>query len=151
MSTTPTLRDRWRRGQRGWPGSFPLVQLPNAPLLVALGGWLVGALTNGSVHSYARAVFYAALPAWAWEELDGGSHWAVGGVLSELGSTVEAVLSNSRELTVQTDGEGWLTLVPVGDIDELTVTFRTGERVVHRSQVHIREFLPRPPTYYVPI
>jgi hypothetical protein len=83
--------------------------------------------------------------------LDGGSHWAVGGVLSELGSTVEAVLSNSRELTVQTDGEGWLTLVPVGDIDELTVTFRTGERVVHRSQVHIREFLPRPPTYYVPI
>src|SRR3954454_21405176 len=76
MSTTPTLRDRWRRGQRGWPGSFPLVQLPNAPLLVALGGWLVGALTNGSVHSYVRAVFYAALAAWAWEELEDGANWA---------------------------------------------------------------------------
>ena len=71
----PTLRDRWRRGQRGWPASFPVVQFPNAPLLVALGGWLVAALTGGSAHSYARAVFYVGLAAWAWEELTDGVNW----------------------------------------------------------------------------
>jgi hypothetical protein len=71
----PTLGDGWRRGQRGWPARFPLVQFPNAPLLVALGGSLVAALTDGSAHSYARAVFYAGLAAWAWEELADGANW----------------------------------------------------------------------------
>jgi hypothetical protein len=28
----------WRAGQRGWPRHYPLVQLPNAPLLLALAG-----------------------------------------------------------------------------------------------------------------
>jgi hypothetical protein len=75
VSTRPTLEDRWRRGQRGWPASFPLAQFPNAPLLVALGGWLLAVLTDGSVHAYARAAFYAGLAAWAWEELAGGVNW----------------------------------------------------------------------------
>lgn len=70
-----TLKDLWRRGQHGWPPSFPLAQLPNAPLLLALGGWLVAELTDGSVHAYARAAFYASLAAWAWEELAGGVNW----------------------------------------------------------------------------
>ena len=69
------LAARWRRGQRGWPAGFPLVQLPNAPLIAALGGWLVAALTHGSVHAYARAAFYAGLTAWAWEELAEGVNW----------------------------------------------------------------------------
>ncbi len=51
------------------------MQFPNAPLLGALGGWLVAAMTDGSVHSYARAAFYAGLAAWAWEELAGGMNW----------------------------------------------------------------------------
>lgn len=75
MSARPTLGDRWRRGQRGWPASFPVAQFPNAPLLVAVGGWLVAALTDGSVHAYGRAVFYSGLAAWAWEELAGGVNW----------------------------------------------------------------------------
>jgi hypothetical protein len=75
VSNKPTLEVRWRRGQRGWPASFPIAQFPNAPLLVALGAWLVAALTNGSVHAYARAVFYVGLAAWAWEELAGGVNW----------------------------------------------------------------------------
>jgi hypothetical protein len=75
VSIGPTLEDRWRRGQRGWPASFPLAQFPNAPLLVALGGWLVAALTEGSVQDYARAAFYAGLAAWAWEELADGVNW----------------------------------------------------------------------------
>src|SRR5829696_3115910 len=70
-----TLEERWRRGQRGWPASFPLVQFPNAPLLVALAALPVAAVTDGSVHAYARAAFYAALGAWAWEELASGVNW----------------------------------------------------------------------------
>lgn len=70
------VRQRWRRGQRGWPASFPVVQLPNAPLLVALGAWLIAALTEGAVHSYARAGFYTGLAAWAWQEMASGANWA---------------------------------------------------------------------------
>jgi hypothetical protein len=75
VSAKPTLGDRWRRRQRGWPASFPLAQFPNAPLIVAAGGWLIAALTDGSVHAYARAAFYAGLAAWAWGELAGGVNW----------------------------------------------------------------------------
>jgi hypothetical protein len=75
VRTRPTLGKRRRRPQRGWPASFPLAQLPNAPLLLALGGLLVAALTDGSVHAYARAAFYAGLAAWAWAELAGGANW----------------------------------------------------------------------------
>jgi len=52
------------------------MQFPNAPLLVALAGLLVGAATDGSAQAYARAVFYAALAAWAWSELASGVNWA---------------------------------------------------------------------------
>jgi len=65
----------WQRGQRGWPASFPLVQLPNPPLLAATGGWLVAASTDGPVHDYARAAFYAGLTVWTWEELTDGANW----------------------------------------------------------------------------
>jgi hypothetical protein len=41
-----------------------------------LAGLLVAAVTDGSAHAYARAVFYAALAAWAWEELASGVNWA---------------------------------------------------------------------------
>jgi len=75
VSTGATLRVLWRRAQRGWPASFPIAQFPNAPLLFALGGWVVAKLTDGSVHSYARAAFYAGLAAWAWLELTDGANW----------------------------------------------------------------------------
>ena len=63
----------WHRGQHGWPARFPVLQLPNAPLLVALAGWLVDKAAGGS--PYARGVFLAGLAAWAWEELTGGVNW----------------------------------------------------------------------------
>jgi hypothetical protein len=69
------MRERWRRGKRGWPANFPVAQVPNAPLLVALGGLLVAAAVHGSVHAYARSVFYAGLATWAWEELVSGANW----------------------------------------------------------------------------
>jgi hypothetical protein len=52
------------------------MQFPNAPLLVALAGLLVAAVSDGSAHAYARAVFYATLAAWAWLELATGVNWA---------------------------------------------------------------------------
>jgi hypothetical protein len=75
MNKKPTLRDTWQRAQRGWPAGFPLVQFPNAPLIVALGGMLVAALTTGTLHDWARATVYAALAGWAWLELTAGSNW----------------------------------------------------------------------------
>ncbi len=61
---------------RGWPQRFPVLQPPNPPLWVALAGLLVASLTDGSVHAYARAVFYTALAAWAWMEVASGVNWA---------------------------------------------------------------------------
>jgi hypothetical protein len=69
--TTATLK----RAQHGWPARFPVVQLPNAPLLLALFGWIVAFVSDGSVHDYARAIFYAGLTAWAWGELTEGTNW----------------------------------------------------------------------------
>jgi len=67
------LSEGWRRGQHGWPERFPVVQLPNAPLIVALAGWLVDKVSGGT--PYARGVFLAGLAAWAWEELTDGVNW----------------------------------------------------------------------------
>jgi hypothetical protein len=75
MRAGPTMSERWRRGKRGWPEGFPVAQLPNAPLLVALGGLLVGAATRGPVHAYARSLFYVGLAVWAWEEMVSGANW----------------------------------------------------------------------------
>jgi hypothetical protein len=72
----PTPRKIWRRGQHGWPAGFPVVQLPNVPLLASLAGWLVAALTGGLVHDCALATFYTGLAAWAWKELEDGVNWA---------------------------------------------------------------------------
>ena len=52
-----------------------MVQCPNGPLLVALDGWLLAVLTDGSAHAYARATFYTGLAAWAWTELADGTNW----------------------------------------------------------------------------
>ena len=98
MRAGPAIRERWRRGQRGWPERFPLAQLPNAPLLTALGGLVIAAATDGAVHAYARSVFYAAFAVWAWEELASGVNWvrrALGGagliyVVAKLGAAFGA-------------------------------------------------------------
>jgi len=74
MRIKKELTDSWRRGQRGWPASYPVAQLPNAPLLFALSACLVAALATGSLHAYARAAFYAGLAAWAWAELATGDN-----------------------------------------------------------------------------
>ena len=75
VSATDTARRLWGRGQHGWPATFPVAQLPNPPLIVAVAGWLVAALTGGAVQAGARAAFYAGLAGWAWMELQSGVNW----------------------------------------------------------------------------
>ncbi len=69
------LRAAWDRAQRGWPADFPLVQFPNAPLIVAIVAWVAAKLTDGTAHDVSRAVFTAALATWALLELVRGSNW----------------------------------------------------------------------------
>jgi hypothetical protein len=47
---------------------YTVGQSPNPPLWTALAALLVGYLASGTVHDLARAVFYVALTAWAYEE-----------------------------------------------------------------------------------
>jgi hypothetical protein len=88
-------KELWKRGQRGWPERSPVVQLPNAPLLVAFGGWLVAAPTEGAAHTAGRAVFAAGLTVWAGAEIVSGANWVrralgVGGLALVVKSLLEA-------------------------------------------------------------
>src|SRR5436190_851097 len=93
----------WRRAQRGWPASFPLVQFPNAPLLAALGAWLVAAFTDRSVHAYALATFYAALAVCAWLGVTAVLNWvcrslgaaALAYIVVKVGAALEAGTSHT--------------------------------------------------------
>ena len=58
-----------------WPRGFALVQFPNPPLITALLAALLGALTGGTIHRAALAVFYLALTIWAYEEARRGDNW----------------------------------------------------------------------------
>lgn len=69
----------WARFKRltelGWPRSFPLVQFPNAALIVAFIAGQAASLAHGAGHADAAAVSYLALAIWAYEELVEGVNW----------------------------------------------------------------------------
>jgi len=69
-----TLAELWRRSQAGWPRSYPLVQAPNPPLLVAFAGRGIAAAASpaGRVQRAGRLVFKLGLGVWAWEETTQG-------------------------------------------------------------------------------
>jgi hypothetical protein len=76
LGVVPALREIYRRGQQGWPSRFVLVQLPNAPLWVGLGGGVVAAvIDDGVVHDGARIAGTAGLVVWAILELVQGVNW----------------------------------------------------------------------------
>ena len=59
------------------PGDFKIrgytvAQSPNPPLWVALAGLIVAILAAGTLEDVGRAVFYAGLTVWAYEELANG-------------------------------------------------------------------------------
>jgi len=70
---TSSPRAFWRGFKRltklGWPRRFPIVQFPNAPLIVGLIAGQAAGLTHGSTHAYASAISYLAFTIWAYEEL----------------------------------------------------------------------------------
>ncbi len=70
-----TATELWRRGQEGWPRSFPIAQFPNPPLLLAFGGLALAAATDHAAHDIGRAVFTIGLGVWAWEEAVDGVNW----------------------------------------------------------------------------
>lgn len=70
-----TVAELWRRGQVGWPRSFPVAQFPNPPLLFAFAGWALAAVTDETPHDVGRAVFTIGLAVWAWEEAADGVNW----------------------------------------------------------------------------
>lgn len=64
----------WRRLQRGWPAAYPLVQFPNAPLLVAIVASLVARVLSGDASDLATAVSRIGVVIWASLELTRGDN-----------------------------------------------------------------------------
>jgi len=73
--TDTGARALWRRAQHGWPARFPIVQFPNAPLIVALVASVVGRVSSGTLHDVARVVSLLGLIAWAVLEIVSGVNW----------------------------------------------------------------------------
>jgi hypothetical protein len=64
-----------RLTQLGWPRSFPIVQFPNALLILAFLAGQVAGRVHGQGHADASAISYLALTVWAYEELVDGVNW----------------------------------------------------------------------------
>ena len=58
-----------RLTQLSFPRSYPIVQFPNAPLILAFVSGLVAQHLHGSDHSDAQAISYLAMAVWAYLEL----------------------------------------------------------------------------------
>ena len=63
----------WRAFKRltrlSFPRSYPIVQFPNAPLILAFASGLFAHHSHGLEHSYAQAISYLAMAIWAYLEL----------------------------------------------------------------------------------
>lgn len=64
----------WAVGQRGFPAHYPVVQFPNAPLLISLIASVVHGQAHGDVADYAWAISRVGLAIWAYEELVRGDN-----------------------------------------------------------------------------
>jgi hypothetical protein len=65
---------RWVRGF-GFPRSFPLLQFPNDPLIIASVAGLLAGILHGSASADAHAISYLAMAVWAYLEVAGGVNW----------------------------------------------------------------------------
>lgn len=63
----------WRAFKRltqvSFPRSYPIVQFPNAPLILAFASGLLASHTHGREHADAQAISYLAMAIWAYLEL----------------------------------------------------------------------------------
>ena len=55
--------------QLSFPRSYPIVQFPNAPLILAFASGLLAHHSHGREHTYAQAISYLAMAIWAYLEL----------------------------------------------------------------------------------
>jgi hypothetical protein len=58
-----------RLTQLSFPKSYPIVQFPNAPLILAFVSGLVAQHSRGQEHAYAQAVSYLSMVVWSYLEL----------------------------------------------------------------------------------
>jgi hypothetical protein len=72
-----SVAELWRRGQAGWPRSFPVAQAPNPPLLLAFAGRVVAGAANGDGRAdrVGRSLFALGFGVWAWQETTSGANW----------------------------------------------------------------------------
>jgi hypothetical protein len=72
-------RGLWRGFKRltqlGWPRDFPIVQFPNAPLIIAFLAGAAAARTHDPGYAYLFAISFLAMGVWAYEELLRGVNW----------------------------------------------------------------------------
>jgi hypothetical protein len=61
--------------QFAWPKAFPIVQFPNAPLIIAFLAGAAAARTHDPGHAYLAAISFLAFGVWAYEELVHGVNW----------------------------------------------------------------------------
>ncbi len=61
--------------QLGWPRDFPIVQFPNAPLIIAFLAGAAAARTHDPGQAYLAAISFLAMGIWAYEELLHGVNW----------------------------------------------------------------------------
>ena len=61
-----------RLTQLSFPRSYPIVQFPNAPLILAFASGLLAHHSHGHEHAYAQAVSYLSMAIWAYLELFSG-------------------------------------------------------------------------------
>ena len=64
-----------RLHELGFPRRFPIVQFPNAPLIVAFLAGQAGRFVHGADHDYTVSLAYLAMTIWAYEELVRGVNW----------------------------------------------------------------------------
>jgi hypothetical protein len=58
-----------RLTQLSFPRSYPIIQFPNAPLILAFVSGLLAQHSHGAEHADARAVSYLSMAVWAYLEL----------------------------------------------------------------------------------
>ena len=79
LAVSEALVRLWRWFMRltriGFPKRFPIIQFPNAPLVVAFIAGMIAGETHGLGHAYARSLSYLSLGVWAYLELVSGVNW----------------------------------------------------------------------------
>jgi hypothetical protein len=61
--------------QFSWPRRFPIVQFPNAPLILAFLAGAAASRTHAPAHVYLASISYLAMGVWAYLELTQGVNW----------------------------------------------------------------------------